>query len=56
MDDEKNENGLDILIEFLDKHLMKDELSDNSEEFEEFVDFQRVEGQCIAEYIACIES
>ena len=56
LDDLKNENGLDILIEFLDKHLMKDELSDSLEKFEEFEDFLRVEGQCIAEYIASFDS
>ena len=35
---------------------MKDELSDSSEKIEEFEDFFRVEGQCIAEYIASFDS
>ena len=39
------ENGLDTLINFLDSKLMKDDLSDSLEKFEEFEDFQRVNGQ-----------
>ena len=31
---------------------MKDELSDSLEKCEEYEDFERVEGQCIEEYIA----
>ena len=37
----KKEDGLDILIDFLDSQLMKDELSDSLEKFEEFEDIQR---------------
>ena len=35
---------------------MEDEMSDSLEKFEEFEDFQRVERQCIAEYIASSDS
>ena len=50
------ENGLDTLINFLDSKLMKDDLSDSLEKFEEFEDFQRVNGQNITEYIAAFDS
>ena len=50
------ENGLDTLINFLDSKLMKDDLSDSLEKFEEFEDFQRVIGQNITEYIAAFDS
>ena len=52
----KQENGLDTLINFLDSQLMKDELSDSLEKFEQFEDFQRVNGQSITEYIATFDS
>ena len=47
----KREDGLEFLIQFLDKHLKKDELADSLEKFEEFEDFHRKEGQSIAGYI-----
>ena len=50
------ENGLDTLINFLDSKLMKDDLSDSLEKFEEFEYFQRVNGQNITEYIAAFDS
>ena len=50
------ENGLNTLINFLDSKLMKDDLSDSLEKFEEFEDFQRVNGQNITEYIAAFDS
>ena len=50
------ENGLDTLINFLYSKLMKDDLSDSLEKFEEFEDFQRVNGQNITEYIAAFDS
>ena len=52
----KQENGLDTLINFLDSQLVKDELSDSLEKFEQFEDFQRVNGQSITEYIATFDS
>ena len=51
----KKEDGLDKLIKFLDTHLKKDELTDSIEKFEEFEDFQRMEGQSVSEYIALFE-
>ena len=41
LDDLKKKNGLDILIQFLDKHLKKDDLTDSIEKFEEFDDCLR---------------
>ena len=55
LDDLKKEDGLDKLIKFLDTHLKKDELTDSIEKFEEFEDFQRIEGQSVSEYIALFE-
>ena len=51
LDDLKKEDSLDILIQFLDKHLKKDDLTDDIEKFEEFDDCQRAEGQRITEFI-----
>ena len=41
-----------VLLNFLDKHLAKDDLTDSLEKFEDFDDFYRNEGQSIHEYIA----
>ena len=43
----KKRNGLDILINFLDSQLMKDEVSDSLEKFEEFEDFQRAKAKVL---------
>ena len=56
LDDLKKEDGLDILIQFLDKHLKKDDLTDSIEKFEEFDDCQRAEGQSITEFIDSFDS
>ena len=56
LEDFKKDDGLDILIDFLDSQLMKDELSDSLEKFEEFEDIQRTSGQSITEYIATFDS
>ena len=56
LEDLKKDDGLDILIDFLDSQLMKDELSDSLEKFEEFEDIQRTSGQSITEYIATFDS
>ena len=45
LDDLKNENGLSILFEFLDKYFAKDELTDILETFEDFDNFEREKGQ-----------
>lgn len=54
--DLKKDDGLDILIGFLDKHLKKDDLADSLEKFEEFEDFDRKVGMSITEYIASFDS
>ena len=56
LEDVKKEDGLDTLINFLDSQLMKDELSDSLEKFEEFEDFQRANGRSITGYIATFDS
>ena len=56
LEDLKKDDGFDILIDFLDSQLMKDELSDSLEKFEEFEDIQRTSGQSITEYIATFDS
>ena len=56
LDELKNENGLNILIAFLDKHLGKDDLADSIEKFEDFDDFKRKDGQTIQEFIAMFDS
>ena len=45
LDELKNENGLDKLIAFYDKHLGKDDLADSIEKFEDFDDFKKKTGR-----------
>ena len=47
---------LTVLINFLDLHLAKDDLSDSLEKFEDFDDFYRLHGQSFTEYIAVFDS
>ena len=49
--DLKKENGLDLLLEFMDKKLKKDDLADSWEKFKDFEEYKRTE-QSIAEYIS----
>lgn len=56
LDDLKSEDGLNILITFMDNHLAKDDLADSLEKFEDFDDYRRKEGQTIQEYIAMFDS
>ena len=56
LDDLKKEDGLDILIKFMDAHLKKDELTDSVEKFEEFEDFQRAENHSVNEYILSFDA
>ena len=49
-------DGLNILIDFVNSQLIKDELSDSIEKFEEFEDFQRTSRHCITYYIATFDS
>ena len=50
--DLKKENGLEILINFLDKTLGKDDLSDSLEKFEDFEDYCRGQNETILDYIS----
>ena len=43
----KKDDGLDILLTFLDEHLAKDYLTDSLKKFEDFEDLQRKEGQSV---------
>ena len=56
IEDLKKETGFKTLLEFLDKHLAKDDLADNLEKFEEFEDLKRSEGQSMNEFIAIFDS
>ena len=53
LDDLKSEDGFTVLLNFLDQHLAKDDLSDSLEKFE---DFKRAEGQSINEYVATFDA
>ena len=44
LDDLKSDDGFTVLLNFLDKLLAKDDLSDSLEKFEDFEDFKRAEG------------
>lgn len=46
LEDLKKETGLETLIEFLDKHLAKDDLADSLTKFEDFEDYRRAESPC----------
>ena len=56
LDKLKQDDGLHTLIQFLDGILLKDELSDSLEKFEEFEAFQRASGQSITDYISTFDS
>jgi len=56
LDDLKKDTGFDTLLEFLDKHLAKDDLADSLEKFEDFDDFHRASGQSIHEYVAIFDA
>ena len=51
LEDLKWENGMSILLNFLDKHLSKDDLTDSLDKFEDFDNIERKEGKSIQEYI-----
>ena len=48
----EKDTGLNTLIQFLDKHLGKDDLVDSLEKFEDFEDFCRTKDLSIGDYIA----
>ena len=56
LDELKNENGLNILIAFLDTHLGKNYLEDSIEKFEYFGDFNRKDVKTIQDVIAMFDS
>ena len=45
--DLKTDDGLTVLLIFLDQHLAKDNLTDSLEKNEDFEDFKRADGQSI---------
>ena len=47
LEDLKEENGLEILIKFLDSFFGKDEISDALEKYEDFENFQRADNQSV---------
>ena len=44
IEDLKSNDGLTVLINFLDEHLAKDDLTDSLEKNEDFDDFYRTDG------------
>ena len=46
---------MNIILNFLDKHLSKDDLTDSLDKFEDFDDIERKEEQSIQEYIAMFD-
>ena len=55
LDDLKQENGLDCLIQFLDSFLGKDEITDTVEKYKDFENLQRADNQSITEFITCFD-
>ena len=55
LEDLKQENGLEILIKFLDSFFGNDEISDALEKYEDFENFQRADNQSIRDFIACFD-
>ena len=51
LDDLNSENGMSLLFQFLDKHLLEDDLMDSLNKFEDFENFERKHGQKIREYV-----
>ena len=50
-----NDNGLDVLLSFLDKRFLRDGLVDRMDAFEDFRRFTRHEGQSYREYVAIFD-
>ena len=55
LEDLKGGNGMSILLNFLDKHLSKDDLTDSLDKLEGFDNIERKEEQSIQEYIAIFD-
>ena len=55
LEDLKQDNGLEILINFLDSFFEKHEISDALEKYEDFEKFQRSDNQSIRDFIACFD-
>ena len=55
VDDLNQENGLDILIQFLHSFLGKDKLTDTLEKYEDFENCQRADNQTTREFIASFD-
>ena len=49
--DLEKDTGFDLLIQFFDKHLGKDDLADSFEKFEDFEDYSRKADTSVIEYI-----
>ena len=55
LQDLKTDDGLIILLNFLDKHCGKDELVDSLEKYEDFESFEREDGQSILNFISVFD-
>ena len=51
LEDLKKENGLETLIQFLDKHLQKDDLEEAWQRFEEFEECSKTSAESMTKYI-----
>lgn len=45
-----------MLLNFLDQHLAKDDITDSLGKFEDFEDFKRAEGQSINDFVAIFDA
>ena len=55
LQDLKTDDGLIILLNFLDKHCGKDELVDSLEKYEDFESFEREDGQSFQNFISVFD-
>ena len=52
LDDLKKENGMDVLLKFMDRILGKDDLTDSLEKFEDFENYKREPDQSMTEFLS----
>ena len=55
LQDLKTDDGLIILLKFLDKHCGKDDLVDSLEKYEDFESSEGVDGQSIQNFISMFD-
>ena len=55
INDLKTEDGFDILIDFLDHKLQKNDISDNQEKFNDFDEYCKEPSQSISDFISTFD-